>query len=367
MRPSLTDAPFLLLAGGYFVAVAIVSALWDFSLPSPISYLGMPIIFACVTAVCVGPVILFLVFRDRPQSIPAYLWDLAAKLRTGKRLRIALPVLVGVTLLSHTFSAVKSAIPLIADFTVDPALIRADVALHGKDPWRLLQPVFGYPIVTFVLSWVYQFWFFVMVATTVLASLMIERPRLRAQYFIAYALCWILLGTVAATWLASVGPCFYEVYYGDDYFTPLMTYLRSVNGQFPLPTLAIQEGLLEWASNRENGLGRGISAMPSLHIALCVLFSLFAWSLSRAWGIAATIFLALIFVGSIHLAYHYALDSYISIIVTPVIWWAAGGIAKVFQDRSNGEDSAGLAEPASLEASAHIPTAPRMPATPSRT
>jgi hypothetical protein len=39
-----------------------------------------------------------------------------------------------------------------------------DVRLHGGErPWELLQPVFGSPLASFAINFVYNIWFFAMI------------------------------------------------------------------------------------------------------------------------------------------------------------------------------------------------------------
>ena len=68
----------------------------------------------------------------------------------------------------------------------------------------------------------------------------------------------------------------------------------------------------------------GISAMPSLHNAMCVLLFLAARNIDRRLAAAAAIFALLIFIGSVHLGWHYAIDAYISLFGVLVIWKLAG-------------------------------------------
>ena len=156
----------------------------------------------------------------------------------------------------------------------------------------------------------------------------IEQPRLRLQYLIAYLMTWIVLGTALATVLSSVGPAFYHHFYGDGRFDPLTAYLQAAAGQAPLPALVVQQALISWADAKAYTLGSGISAMPSMHVAIATLFMLLGWRISTFGGAAASIFLGVIFLGSIHLGYHYAIDGYVSMILTPISWWGSGRWAK---------------------------------------
>ena len=58
------------------------------------------------------------------------------------------------------------------------------------------------------------------------------------------------------------------------------------------------------------------------------LFALLGWRLHRAAGIGLTIFAALILVGSVHLAWHYAVDSYAGVLIGLLSWWIAGHLAR---------------------------------------
>ncbi len=65
--------------------------------------------------------------------------------------------------------------------------------------------------------------------------------------------------------------------------------------------------------------------MPSMHIGTSVLFMLLGFASGKRWvGIIFAIFLALVFLGSIMLGWHYAIDAYEGAAVAVFGWWAAG-------------------------------------------
>jgi hypothetical protein len=75
-------------------------------------------------------------------------------------------------------------------------------------------------------------------------------------------------------------------------------------------------------------MGSGISAAPSVHVAMTVLLVLmmrdrfgFRWP---TWIAAA--YCATILVGSVHLGWHYAADGLLSIVLVPSLWWGIGQI-----------------------------------------
>jgi len=64
--------------------------------------------------------------------------------------------------------------------------------------------------------------------------------------------------------------------------------------------------------------------MPSLHVAIAVLQALLGWRLSRKLGLILTGYAVIVLLGSVHLAWHYAVDGYLSILLALIVWKASG-------------------------------------------
>jgi hypothetical protein len=151
--------------------------------------------------------------------------------------------------------------------------------------------------------------------------------ELRRRYFLCYFGIWTICGVALAIAFASVGPCFVNPMLGLHTFDAQMAYLRSANEHFPIMVLKVQDSLLEWQHSGQHGLGRGITAMPSMHIAQATLFWLGIRRVSPKAGYAFGAFLVVIYLGSIHLAYHYAVDGMIAAAVTVLLWLASRKLA----------------------------------------
>lgn len=262
-----------------------------------------------------------------------------------------LPMLLALVIFLPVFGLMKSAIPLFSSYTWDDTWIQLDRVLHGTDPWRILQPVFGYPLVTSILAGSYHLWLLLIYAGGVGFCFFVGDRELRARFFITYFASWALLGNAMAIAFASVGPCFVGPMFGDHRFDEQMAYLRAANEHYPVMTLAVQQQLADWYTSGEAGLGRGISAMPSMHVSVAFLFFLAMRRISRVAGLLFGIFFVIIMIGSVHLAYHYAVDGYVSIAATWLIWLAAGAAAR----RISGADSAAELSPAPSTAKLRLP------------
>ena len=228
------------------------------------------------------------------------------------------------------FTSLKIIFPAIHPFAWDESLARLDAFIHGgKQPWQWLQPVLGYPLITSILSKFYYLWFFVMYSVILWQAFSLRDRMLRMQFFLTYALSWVLIGTVSAIIFSSAGPCYYDhIVKGDDLFSPLMNYLHTANESFHLKSIDIQKLLWSAYNGRETGLVKGISAMPSMHVSMSFIFALLGWRVNRIAGILFSIFALIIFLGSIHLGWHYASDGYVAIIMTTIIWYSTGFILK---------------------------------------
>ena len=109
-------------------------------------------------------------------------------------------------------------------------------------------------------------------------------------------------------------------------FAPLMAKLQAyaaIDGVH-IDAVRWQGVLWDAHSNRRYGFGMGISAMPSLHNAIAMLYALAFFRFGRFWGAAGTVFALVIFVGSVHLGWHYAVDGIVAAAAMAAIWWAAG-------------------------------------------
>lgn len=260
-------------------------------------------------------------FRHRPQSPVAHLKARYTSPAFKRGLAAGIPMMAVAIVLLPYFSKMKSAIPLFNDYTWDARFIAWDRAIFfGHDAWEVLQPVLGYPVVTALLALLYHLWFLLLYPGVMFFAFAMIDSQVRRQFFLSYVLSWTLIGGFMATMLASVGPVFVGPMFGDTTFDAQMAYLNAANEQVPVMTLRVQAMLLEWYASAQDGLGSGITAMPSMHCAIAFLYWIAMRRISKAWGAFFAVFFFITWISSVHLAYHYAVDGLVSLLAVAAIW-----------------------------------------------
>jgi PAP2 superfamily len=306
-----------------------VVGLWFDSRPfSVMSQYAMRIVILAPFMAIAGAAVLLIAFALRREKQPtrAALQFIRSRFATpGSAFAVGAAVLM-IPILMGSFGTLKMMMPLMRPFNWDPALAAADRLLFfGVDPWRITHAVLGSPTATRAIDVLYGFWVpFVMIG--VLAAAM-SPAVVRARYFLSFGAAWFLIGTIGAYLLASAGPCFVDRLGIDtaSAFQPLMQHLRydyeAVGG---INAITWQDTLWHAYSNREYGFARGISAAPSMHNAICMLYVLALWNSLPVLRAAAIAFAAVIFVGSVHLGWHYAIDGLLGFAAMIAIWKFAG-------------------------------------------
>ena len=342
IKQLLADAPVYAIVAPLFAVCLSLQLKYD-TLPdlNDIAY-NFRLYFAACLVLGFGHILLLLA-RDRPQSPIAHIRKEYTGRLTDPRTIASLPAFVLIVFMMPLFSAMKSMISLFNAYSWDTTFIAWDRFLFfGNDAWEVMQPVLGYPIVTATLAFFYHLWILIpYVGTIFVLFYRVMRPVAR-QYLLSFFMSWALIGGLMATLLASVGPCFMEPLLGDPTFVDQMAYLNAANEQFPIMTLRVQALLVEWYQTSENGLGAGITAMPSMHVAIALLFWLAVRKVSPLFNRLLLAFFVMTWVSSVHLAYHYAVDGLVSVIAVIVIWKFAGAVLQWWDARIASPDQPAL-------------------------
>jgi PAP2 superfamily len=227
-----------------------------------------------------------------------------------------------ILVIGRAFNSYKIAISEYVPFYADDIFIKMDRAIFGVDPWLYTHALIG-PLGTAIIDRIYTLWFVVMLL--VLGCFCFTRDlELQVRGFLSYLLTWGLLGIYMATVFSSVGPCFYEQYYGKSDFSALMQSLRERHNIYEIRSIFAMDYLTK--SMGKDRIAAGISAMPSMHVAIAYLCFLVTKDYNRHFVVKMMMFLFffVILIGSVHLGWHYAVDGIAGIIGVGLIWWGTG-------------------------------------------
>lgn len=243
------------------------------------------------------------------------------RFRSDWLLRGAL-LLMTFPVMGKAFATLKSAIPSIVPFYLDPYLVDFDIWLLGTDAWAVTHAITP-PWFLIAIDRVYILWFtYAVILTGIVCFSSSSRDQITGA--LAIHACWIIIGNLSATALSSVGPVFYDQTFGGSHFANLISTLRSADVEHGLMAADAMDFLLGGVGTASWGVG--ISAMPSMHLSMAFLGVLVAWRLEKhRWlKLFTAAFTLATLVGSVHLGWHYLSDGLLSIALTIVIWWALG-------------------------------------------
>jgi hypothetical protein len=234
------------------------------------------------------------------------------------------------SILEVSFTTLKEAIAQIHPFSWDRVFMQWDRILgFGHLPWEYLQSFLGFAPITMAINVVYDSWFVVMFGCLFWQIFSRMGGVLRLQFLLSFSFAWFFGGNLLALAFSSAGPCFYGYLYpGADPYAAQMAYLHTVNQSWPIWSVDVQQTL--WRSYAAgHGVLGGISAMPSMHVTIAVLLAIWGWRTNRVAGLALTAFATVIAVGSVHLAWHYAVDGIAGAALAVIFWGAAGAVARM--------------------------------------
>lgn len=225
-------------------------------------------------------------------------------------------------------------------FPMDAALAEIDrFFLFGFDAWEITHHLFPSIWATILLDRAYGFWLPILMFCPVLWAALVADPIVRARLIACWIGVWVFVGGLAAWLLASAGPMYYPHFIGPDASFSALHDQIVAQGQLAREAgniVATPIGHILLMKRYETGIympGFGISAMPSVHVSMSVMFAIGGFVLRRWIGWALALYAAIIWLGSIHLGWHYAADGIVGAALTIGMWKASAHIAKPFERR----------------------------------
>lgn len=231
------------------------------------------------------------------------------------RLRLVALATIAVLFFQTAFTLIKTSLPFIVPFYADPYFAHIDQVLHfGHDPW-VLTHAWAEGFAANQLVWVYiSVWSLpAMALPLIIAALDGNQERVN-RFLMLYVVGWVVLGNIIALAGMSAGPVYYDRLIGGDRFMDLAPALLE-SGVKASWIGNLQESLWNVYVDRGQAIGSGISAFPSVHVAMAFVTALYLAERNRWFVPIGIAFVAIILFMSVYSGYHYAIDGYASILV----------------------------------------------------
>ena len=209
------------------------------------------------------------------------------------------------------FMWIKPEVTAIAPFRADRMLADIDHMIFRTDPWRLFN---GLDLTAHAAA--YSFLWAVAIMGT-MVWLLAQRPsRERSAALVAYFALWSIFGTIGQYLLSSAGPIFYQRIGLGDRFAELGANIPPVTGM-------LSGYLWNFHASHTLGVGAGISAMPSLHIATAAWIYLALKGQHSRLAPLGALFALYLWAMSVALGWHYAVDGIVGIAGAVACQWAS--------------------------------------------
>ncbi|WP_224824902.1 phosphatase PAP2 family protein [Cognatishimia sp. MH4019] len=228
--------------------------------------------------------------------------------------------MLALILFQPAFTLFKTTMPAIVPFFADPFFAELDKALHfGTDPWVFAHKLDAWFDVQLLMEFYLTGWaipaFFlpIVMAATDRDSARVNRT------LIVFMFAWVGIGNVLALAGLSAGPVYYDRLLGTDRYPEMMAMLEA-KGIFASSIGETQEMLWQFYTDGAQALGSGISAFPSVHVAVATAVALYMYERHPVLAIPGGLFWAAVMILSVYTGYHYAIDGYVSTLLVGALW-----------------------------------------------
>lgn len=247
-----------------------------------------------------------------------------AMVAPGRALRDRLPRAIVAVFLCSTFFLVftmlKTSFPMIMPFWADPLFARIDQAIHfGFDPWEIVHRI-GIPGSPEAAARVYfAAWLVPAVYLPVLLFLFDDDQKRIGRFVLLFFFAWVVVGNAFAVSFLSAGPVYFDRLLGGDRFAGLLDALDA-SGVSASSVGSTQARLWVAYASGSADLGSGISAFPSVHVAMVTVISLYLAERRRWLALPGAVLVGVFVYLSVYFGWHYAVDGYVSVLLVLAAW-----------------------------------------------
>ncbi|MEO5641372.1 MAG: phosphatase PAP2 family protein [Sphingomicrobium sp.] len=268
-------------------------------------------------------------------GVSALIWLVSPASRRNVETRLFWLIVAGAMawLLFPFFAMFKQIVLPTRGFPWDRTFAHVGRWLFGVSPWTLVHGVFGTMAGARLLDFLYSIWLPLIFVFPQVVAVAFAHSILRFRLILTWFASWVMIGSLAAWAFASAGPIYFNSLIGPDRsYADLqinlahLARLAQAEGK-PIAALEFQPILLNAFRLHDLGPAGGISAMPSMHVALATLLAIAAFHRNRAWGLLFSAYAVLIWAGSIFFGWHYFVDGPVAVAMVYGLWWASDPIA----------------------------------------
>jgi PAP2 superfamily len=253
----------------------------------------------------------------------------AANYLEGERMPYAVMGLLAASM-GNFFFICKSLIRVVNPYEAsgwDLVCAKIDKFLHfGHYPHEFIIPAVNALHIARPLDVLYAGWLVVMYVVTAWNIFGDTSVYRRLRFLWVYLLAWIFLGSIGATYMSSVGPLFVQYFVPEhkDIYAGLAQNFNDIIKDDFFFAAKTRELLLKWTMSEQVFQPNALSAMPSMHVAVAWLMTLYARAYNRKLFYVSAVFCFAVVIGTVYFGFHYAVDSYLSIPVVTLLWWGVG-------------------------------------------
>jgi hypothetical protein len=215
------------------------------------------------------------------------------------------------------FFNLRAILPMLNGALYDETLHHLTVRMLGFEPTLALEP-YSSPIVVEWFAFFYYAYFF-LIASFIFVMIFTSRSEKRLAYFATGFLMIVTVGHFIYAQVPGLGP---YAYLAHEYQAPL------------------HGGVFYWmVLDTVSAAGAMRDIFPSLHTALPMFLTFFAWKHYPKVAPITTLFAVNIMGATLVLRWHYAIDVVAGLILALVVHWGAPRLVELYQSR---RESVGL-------------------------